>query len=665
MPVIRIDNLSPAPLRATRRIVVESIVYDPRPRIVEARIESLRPVEDPARFEPRTAMLTLVPARRISDDLYEADVEIYDVPALSRIVIERPDLNAPQISEPHIAQVEANFAFVKLPLDPGTHFGGPLQARLKLAGDGFTSDLFSMEPVSVERVGTSVECTVVGVAGDQPDYAVRGWLRWYPMTPGIVEAEFAITRRTETAFAPRKLRLEWGGAIVAILGEQQPEEGIDCTLGQHQSRVLVRVVFVFPQHVLDPLHAASAFAIARLLVNGHGVEKLHRFGSPSIGMPDQMITAGAVAVRSAIVQGRAVRLPIGPSPRSGDTGDQEDQFFQPGASCVSNPSSTEMLLRPAVAAHTLGLRPSNYVTETGELIDLGVAPFEGGIWDGRPFNSEPVKRALGVTRDQTVADTAGYQGPDTQHWLVQSLNAALRFTASPALQHLLGQQAMLYLAQRTTQRGWGTSAKFSSRELGYEAVLVDTIDRCLADRTLAGRVMSRYGERMKLFADAFLAMTPEQRRYLHLHRNDPRLGAGDWAITWQDSLGAYGLWLGSTLRGVSIDDSRRIRGIAVSIAERIVREDIHGDLSAVIVERALDGRVKVFDPSFIAWGYPMAACVVVKESADAGLVAKAKAYLLRLYQLNDPKALRWMPPEMAREQLEAHFYNAEPTGGVQ
>ena len=150
---------------------------------------------------------------------------------------------------------------------------------------------------------------------------------------------------------------------------------------------------------------------------------------------------------------------------------------------------------------------------------------------------------LGKTRDLTIAEARGWNGPDAQHWFFSRLAMACRFVASDACQRLLEHQARNYLIQLTVGGG-ATSAIWSARELGWEGIAAVHLWRQLADRGLADRVHNHWNAR----ANHLASKLPTNGAW-DIRVDDSRLGTGAWWIPWQQAIGAYGLDLACRVLG--------------------------------------------------------------------------------------------------------------------
>jgi hypothetical protein len=282
------------------------------------------------------------------------------------------------------------------------------------------------------------------------------------------------------------------------------------------------------------------------------------------------------------------------------------------------------------------------------------------MWDGRP-SWRISEDKLGASREMSVEDFRGWWGPDSQHFLAQTLLSAARTNPSPMAQDALGHWCRAYLYGRSDDPRVSTSGIFSSREIGYEAIFAVEVKRTLADQDLADAVVSRFLGRWRTVIQPHLERMPKGIAYIH--RDDPRLGAGEWAITWQDALCAYGLDLAGRFFDLPI-----LRQYAQEIAEHILQVawyDFGGWVTAPVMPVGLtddsidstkalrsvhedagiplpstDGPPNLYGPIFNHYAMPLAVAVVLRNDPTH---AKALAIWNHLLASTDPKARRWMP----------------------
>jgi hypothetical protein len=627
--MLTIANTSPVNVAGVwERFVVETMMaQDLRPRLCTASNGS---------------NLRVIPVRVRAPDLQEVDVCVHLDP-YEVLRLDSTDIDV----GPCEALVDWGAEPLALPTDPLIHFGGPLF----IGGEPATVRAFRVAGAHFEIDAVARIASPLGVAQIRMRYA-----------PGSAwaDAEMIVYCQDVSRHNLGVVTVQFGDSMV-FLGNVRPPHG---TLGPTSVQLPVTGVrgqahyyplrFFWPRLCAGLPAFVSNLAAAQLHITGHGVRRLHPRGTPPM-LPTRSSAAPELNANlvSVLLSGGTLNPPIGPSRRSADTGEQEDQLFDTGILATRRPTSGAATGRLYAACYTHALRPSNYVDSQGDLLDLDEATARGSvIWDGRPFN-EAARREFGFIQGlPSPTATQGWDGPDTQHWLVQSLTCAVRLTPSWAAQRLLRQQAMLYLAMRTATPGAGTTGSYSAREWGYEGLLVVAIWRNMTDRDLAERVRVRFWLRA---ASVFVPMMGNTRSYLHAHGNDPRLGTGDWTVEWQEALGAYGYGHalefvpgGAAAEGVT----GPARAACLRVAERIVMESMTDNPDdGVIVERSLDGRTKPFDRSFKAFGFPLAAALVLRYAGPLPGPAERRAavWLSRLIttarETLTPKLLDWVPPE--------------------
>jgi len=258
------------------------------------------------------------------------------------------------------------------------------------------------------------------------------------------------------------------------------------------------------------------------------------------------------------------------------------------------------------------------------------------MWDGRPHWRISDDK-LGATREMGLSDFNGWWGPDSQHFLAQTLLAAARLNPSPMIQDQLGHWCRAYLYGRSANPQVSTSGIFSSREIGYEALFAVEVKRTLADQSLANAVVQRFRDRWANVIRLHLERMPLGIAYIH--RDDPRLGAGEWTINWQNSLCAGGLDLAGRFFDMPI-----MRQYALEIAEHIVAEGWQYRAGWVTAPSMPVGQTdapqEIYSPSFNHYAMPLAVAVVLRNDV---LHEKALAIWNHLLTSTDPKARRWMP----------------------
>jgi hypothetical protein len=479
-------------------------------------------------------------------------------------------------------------------------------------------------------------------------------VRYYLDMPAVVHAELAFTCISDSA-DPVNATASWGlSAIRFPWGWSQAA----ARLAHGQSR-RIPITFLFP-HLLRPDQYASAGALIEGQIAGHGITRL--WADPSLPPPSGF-QARAWLWRHLSPTIDALRTgtapPIGPAANSGQSGEQEDQLLHVGTEALQ-PDGIGCERVRLLAAHCLGMRPIHFLEADGSPLRLNRPGLH--MWDGRP-SWRISDDKLGATREMRPEDFRGWWGPDSQHFLAQTLLAAARLNPSPMIQDQLGHWCRAYLYGRSANPNVSTSGIFSSREMAYEAIFAVEVRRTLADQSLANAVVQRFRDRWANVIRLHLERMPLGIAYIH--RDDPRLGAGEWAITWQDALCAYGLDLAGRFFDMPI-----LRQFAREIAEHIVANAwmdfggyvtapvmpvgqtdspidptqalraVHEDAGIPMVSLQDDGPPGLYSPSFNHYAMPLAVHVVLKNDPTH---AKARAIWNHLLASTDPKARRWMP----------------------
>jgi len=307
---------------------------------------------------------------------------------------------------------------------------------------------------------------------------------------------------------------------------------------------------------------------------------------------------------------------VGPSPRSNDTGAQEDQVFVGGEALPSGGAGAEQVRY--LAALKLANRPCHHLEIDGSTLDPSrhVDP-RLLCWDGRAhWHTGVSPDQLGKPRGLDITESRGWWGPDVEHWLYQTAFAAARLTGSPAIQAELSTQANIYLLTCTTVPGWANSGWFAARAVGWECIMAVNLWRQIEDRGLADRVRARCEDRIRL---VFVPqLNPKPAGIWDVRTDDPRLGPGAWWIPWQQGVGAYGIDLAGAVFGVA--DARDLGYTAASAVLRDAWVKV-GSRWQSQAQRPVAGAT-ASDESFNLFGMPLAVAVVLSHD---GSDAKARA----------------------------------------
>ena len=552
----------------------------------------------------------VVPGRQIGLDTFAIDVLLTELEPQRVVTIDMADIGGDQIDVAHVAA------------DPDDQFG-----PIKLNGQ-------PMRWISWESDGAALRGHVRARAGIM--LVVDVWFRWYPGQPWV-EGEYLVTASNPATSAMGEncpaLVLEIPKAHLSITGRHDSSIvnlGLRLADGQGKAAPFAALM---PGIIVDHSQWAAWAAVQSHAIGVHGVERLWHEGNGQT-------RPGFKALKFLQENGDAMRrlhtwdVPLlGPATRSEDTGAQEDQLFHVGAESLFDPGLGWPRYLAALKLHAE--RPCNHREADGRPLDPDAHP-ELKMWNARPLKAIS-RDMLGKPRQlmDGGVETNNRSGPDTQHWLTQSLAHVCRTIDSPAAQQLMANLATDYLFMRTTQKGWSTTATYSAREWLYEPLFAVHCHRVLEDRALASRVVARCKERI----ETVLAPEMAGKEVLFTFTDDPRLGAGEWCIAWQECAGAYGLDLFGEVFNV---DSAR--DIALHVARFQFEHGWDGDQGHWLTRAQfpLTGQKPAPDGSFNDFGMPLAPAVVLRREPENPVA------LAIWNSLKEVGAYRWMPPGVAK-----------------
>lgn len=392
------------------------------------------------------------------------------------------------------------------------------------------------------------------------------WALWRPDEKAIVHAELVIAASNDTkpdvvTFVP-DLRLTWGDAIVKVHGAGWNAPVLPAgTIAYGQARGVPLTLF-WLRH-LDAASWAAAPAAAERSVCAVGAKNLWSDGEPHLHI-DFDARQWTLDRWTQSLQRLHTWEPalLGPNPRSGDTGGQEDQIFVRGEALLPGGLGAEQIAY--FAALKILARPCHHLRWNGQLQDPRLALPLLRYWDGYVHPSAVVSpNRLGKARGPDLWESRGWSGPDVEHWLLNTTAAAARLTGSRALQWELRNQAMVYFGQQTVNPGWSTSQAYAARAVGWEAIAVVHLFRTLEDRDLAAAVLAHFQQRWAVVIGPWIGTND----IIDVRVNDPRLGPGAWWMPWQVAVCAYGL----DLAGAEFQ-LPELRAVALRLAKAIVRD---------------------------------------------------------------------------------------------
>lgn len=413
-----------------------------------------------------------------------------------------------------------------LPANVVEHFGGVLTCNGVPMDVEFTADGPAYKVTASRRLG---------------HFFVNVWLRWVPGEPWAQGEAMVTCSRAGTpdltAAAPEVL-IQFGDGITCPLGLPAGASITkrDEVWGDGQAAVV-------PLSILWLRHAsgeqmASFAAVKELGISLRAMRETSHDGTPTFP-PDFSARAWA-----AQHWGRCVALlhswdspSLGVAADSGQAGNQEDQCFRGVEAMLSDGAGAETV--NYLAGIKFANRPCHHLEENGQIVDALARP---GL---RMFYSRPHRSGsdmLGKTRDLTIAEARGWNGPDAQHLFFSRLAMAARFRATDACQRLLEHQARNFLIQFTTSGV--TSTIWSDRELGWITIALVHLWRQLADRGLADRLHNHWN----MLANHYASKLPVNGPW-HVFVDDPRLGTGSWWAAWQKAIAVYGLDLACRVLG--------------------------------------------------------------------------------------------------------------------
>ncbi len=508
-----------------------------------------------------------------------------------------------------------------LPADLIAHFGGPITvggaplAPARLEADGASYLLHARA-----RTGRMLHTDV--------------WLRWYPDQPAFCTGEAMVTASDQTipdlTATAGDLTLRFGDALVVVPGAGlgRPLVAAGTRFGDGQARAMP-LCLIWLRHLTRASDWASVGAAADLAVSASGLSRLYPEGTPSL--PKGFDVRGWVRqhwVRALSGLHTWDAPVLGPAADTGQTGAVEDQTFV-GAEGIKLAAAVRV--RYFAALRTAG-HPMHHLEPWGDVVDRDRHPALRMFYS-RPHSSGHDR--LGKPRDLQIAESFGWNGPDAQHWTINTLSTAARTTGEPLPQRLLEHHARNYLVQLTTTPGWSTSAIWSSRELGWEGIAATRLWQCLEDRALAERVRAHWRERVEKILRPQLA----GKEVWDVRADDARLGSGQWWMPWQQALGVYGIDLACEVLGPASG-----RAIALAGAQRILASAWTQD-GARWVEwelLAVDGRRSRSGMFSTSW-MPLAVATVLRHEPGNARALAIWAQMVADAQGNG----RWLPPEGA------------------
>lgn len=478
----------------------------------------------------------------------------------TRIVDIHCDLAPGQALQLDFAQAEPWQVVPSLPPDLVAHFGGELFP----VSDGVQTNLVSLQ-VDGAALLAHFRASIASSTTDL-------WVWWYPDEPAWCHGEVLTTYNPDGSALFEASRLRWGDAVVHVLGARADGVVSPADFYAHGQARAVPITFTWARHCKTPQDFASSAVAAGWQIGAVGISKLLHDGNPHYAeafQPSTMIARFGEAARRLHTWDPPL---YGPSIRSADTGDQEDQTFVRGEALLPGGEGAELVAwMSAIALHSR--RPCNYLEADGSPLDPDKHP-QLLFWDAAPHsyqNPPGVYRIspdqLGKSRRPTIEETRGYYGPDIEHFLANTLAAACRLTGSPVAQRLLRNLCVVYLLQRTENPSWSVSTEGNvTRAIGWEGIFVVHVWRDLEDREMAQRVADRWRARA---SKLILPLLASKANDIWDVRTEPSASlpvVPGW-MPWQQAVAAYGVDLACRVLGPSEGCAIALRG-----AKRVVED---------------------------------------------------------------------------------------------
>lgn len=520
--------------------------------------------------------------------------------------------------------VPATWTRPPLPADPVTYFGGVVEVG---------SAIGPRVPMAISELREDAAAYLVRLRGRTPRLMhIDLWMRWWPgqawsFGEAIVTASNStVPDMTDTA---GDLTLRFGDAWVVMPGAGfgKPLVPLGTSFGDGQCRA-VPFVLIWTRHLQGPSDWASIGAAADMAVVSCGLQ-----GRPVFPAGFNVRAFAAADLPTAMAQLHSWEPPmLGPAANTGQTGGQEDQGFAAREMLLPD-GAPAALLRYLVALKT-AQHPSHHLETWGSVVDGDLHPYLRMFY-GRPHRSGT--ETLGKPRELLISETSGWNGPDAQHWTVASLCWGAKATASPACQRILQHHGHNYLISASVTPGEPTATIWSSRELGWEGLLVLQLTEALEDRRLAERILLHYRYRLERILINKLAA---KDIWVEVE-NDPRLGPGLWWQLWQQALGAYGVDVASELIGHAEG-----RAMALRAAKKVVDAGwvLEGGRWVEYEHQSVDGTQRTRSGFFAVEWMPMAVAVVLRHEPT-----HPKAVALWAQITADAAGnARWLDPQLLR-----------------
>lgn len=445
---------------------------------------------------------------------------------------------------------------VRLKLAPGTGIKFDLGHGIAIDGASpkVATDTAGMPVIG----GAKVQLLDAVVDGAGTDFHWRGrpwadatmfcadiWATVYPGQPWavgelVVTASNPLVPDLVAAVPPGGMQLGWSNGIAIVdgltFGAQLLPAGE--TFGDGQSRAWRFVFGWLDRSTLADVQSSLLESAAAIAVNGISKPGLLGAFAPvprgfdAIAWGHERLPKARAALLTWEILRDSRGGSVGDTKRAGDTGDHEDwPGFNKGVEEQASPQPGTYWIDYYAGMRQVS-RPCHDLEADGSLLDLSKHP-DLSLWVSRPNVADTaVKDSLGKPRPLVLgAETHGWEGPDTEHWLIGRLSQALQWTGSPALQWELQHEARIFMLTETLDPRFATtSISDASRAWGFWMTVAIWCWELLEDRELAVAVRQRALDRAHLLI-ARWSSVPSPAAWFDVRRGELNVGGGFVQVT--------------------------------------------------------------------------------------------------------------------------------------